>query len=395
MNALKHKERWSYCRDSGLTVFYGSNLEKYLFAHADKIQCGRPVPYGEIPIGSFLQVTNLYHYSYKMCSADGSPIRFCFSSSHVFRHDSPEHYAEAKAKLLKNHHHPWFERLNADIRLANTDSEFFRDFPIKEVNHMARWVWNRVADHDMSFRAYAFSVIMCLLEGRLAIESLVARARSGMLPMRLKPSSFVFEELPFDVDHFLAVQLLTKTTPAMCGRFKNPSGITHCLALFDKAVGTFAVCGRRDMAVMQHRPAYFVLQTPSCWKLFYSDMRDETPLYVGFGKGKAKDAEKVICDKAKAHLLEIFLHQAGSTSAIQNLGQERFLDIKRVPTPDSEVVGVYESMLAHNKESIARLLTPPNGRRIRDMKEKENFEKMYAVMGEAFGLFFSDTLTVR
>ena len=109
---------------------------------------------------------------------------------------------------------------------------------------------------------------------------------------------------------------------------------------------------------------------------------------MAFGKGRIENFEKKICDKAKAHLLEILLHQTGKSFALQNLAQERFFDVRPVPTSDVSTLAVYEDMLAHYKESIAKLLIPPHGRQIRDPKEKENFEKMYDVMREAFGHFF-------
>lgn len=62
-----------------------------------------------------------------------------------------------------------------------------------------------------------------------------------------------------------------------------------------------------------------------------------------------------------------------------------------MPTSDVTTIAVYEDMLAHYKESIAKLLIPPHGRRIRDKKEKENFEKMYAAMHEAFEFFFPNS----
>lgn len=253
---------------------------------------------------------------------------------------------------------------------------------------MACWVWERVACQDKSFRAYAFSVIMTLLEGRLAIESLVARTRNGMLPERLKPASFVFNELKPDIEQLLAESSLIKTTPVMRSRFKNPIGVTHCLPLFEKAVGTLACVAPHDPEVLKHRPAYFVLQTSNGWKLYFSDIRDDKPEFVAFGKGRIENFEKKICDKAKAHLLEILLHQTGKSFALQNLAQERFFDVRPVPTSDVSTLAVYEDMLAHYKESIAKLLIPPHGRRIGDPKEKENFEKMYDVMREAFGHFF-------
>lgn len=253
---------------------------------------------------------------------------------------------------------------------------------------MACWVWERVADQDKSFRAYAFSVIMCLLEGRLAIESLVEQARNGVLPERLKPASFVFNELKPNIKQLLAESSLIKTTPVMRSRFKNPTGVTHCFPLFKQAVGTLACVAPHDPEVLKHRPAYFVLQTSNGWKLYFSDIRDDKPEFVAFGKGRIENFEKKICDKAKAHLLEILLHQTGKTFALQNLGQERFFDVRPVPASDVSTLAVYEDMLAHYKESIAKLLIPPHGRRIRDPKEKENFEKMYDVMREGFGHFF-------
>ena len=204
MTALKHKERWSLSSSTGLDVFYGSQIETYLRQHAADLEPGRPVPYGEIPASCFFLSVNFYQYSYELCSADGSPLEFRIATTHVFKKDSPERYAEAKAKLLKNHRHPWFKLLNGICRMPETDRELFRDFSVKDVNRMACWVWERVADQDKSFRAYAFSVIMCLLEGRLAIESLVARARNGMLPERLKPASFVFNELKPNIKQLLA-----------------------------------------------------------------------------------------------------------------------------------------------------------------------------------------------
>ena len=70
------------------------------------------------------------------------------------------------------------------------------------------------------------------------------------------------------------------------------------------------------------------------------------------------------------------------------LDRNAFFDVRPVPTSDVTTISVYEDMLARYKESIAKLLTPPHGRRIRDKKEKENFEKMYAAMHEAFEVFF-------
>ena len=215
-----------------------------------------------------------------MCSADGSPLEFRIATTHVFKKDSPERYAEAKAKLLKNHRHPWFKLLNGICRMPETDRELFRDFSVKDVNRMACWVWERVADQDKSFRAYAFSVIMCLLEGRLAIESLVEQARNGMLPERLKPASFVFNELKPNIKQLLAESSLIKTTPVMRSRFKNPTGVTHCFPLFKQAVGTLACVAPHDPEVLKHRPAYFVLQTSNGWKLYFSDIRDDKPEFV-------------------------------------------------------------------------------------------------------------------
>lgn len=271
MTALKHKERWSLSSSTGLDVFYGSQIETYLRQHAADLEPGRHVPYGEIPASCFFLSVNFYQHSYELCSADGSPLEFRISTTHVFKKDSPERYAEAKAKLLKNHRHPWFKLLNGICRMPETDRELFRDFSVKDVNRMACWVWERVAGQDKSFRAYAFSVIMTLLEGRLAIESLVARARNGMLPERLKPASFVFNELKPNIKQLLAESSLIKTTPVMRSRFKNPTGVTHCFPLFKQAVGTLACVAPHDPEVLKHRPAYFVLQTSNGWKLYFSD----------------------------------------------------------------------------------------------------------------------------
>lgn len=151
MTALKHKERWSLSSSTGLDVFYGSQIETYLRQHAADLEPGRPVPYGEIPASCFFLSVNFYKYSYELCSADGSPLEFRIATTHVFKKDSPERYAEAKAKLLKNHRHPWFKLLNGICRMPETDRELFRDFSVKDVNRMACWVWERVADqvlHD-------------------------------------------------------------------------------------------------------------------------------------------------------------------------------------------------------------------------------------------------------
>lgn len=126
MTALKHKERWSLSSSTGLDVFYGSQIETYLRQHAADLEPGRPVPYGEIPASCFFLSVNFYQYSYELCSADGSPLEFRISTTHVFKKDSPERYAEAKAKLLKNHRHPWFKLLNGICRMPETDRELFR-----------------------------------------------------------------------------------------------------------------------------------------------------------------------------------------------------------------------------------------------------------------------------
>ena len=315
---------------------------------------------------------------------------------HIYKGPSPGFYARAKAELMRTGKHPMFSFVDgwAPLRRFGLDRDtrapLQMPLSVHTVDRMAKSVWKKLPFHSVYSRPHAFSLIMTALEGRLTLEKLVERAKSGTLPKKWKPVTFAFQSVELATDRLLDRRTLLEPSSRAKSRFYQPENIRFCVPLYTKLCGTFASVSDNNIDFFEDLPAYFVAQEGAGWELFLSDARKTEVETVAQGKGKPEDRQTKIIEAISNHLITALLNATEEQSLLLNLAREKFYKVTLVPLSAADCVQCYEDMLDCYLRQLQKVFDKPEKYTDKEGDEvKTELEVMvYRVMQEAFDEFF-------